>query len=66
MQARQLIEALQQTAHMVAVMEQDVLMQAFGDAQVGGSDALGLCERCRGDRQGADQQVSIHCSEQTI
>ena len=48
MQARQLIEALQQTAHMVAVMEQDVLMQAFGDAQVGGSDALGLCMRGAG------------------
>ncbi len=27
--------ALRQTAHMVAVMEQDVLMQAFGESQVG-------------------------------
>ena len=54
MQARQLIEALQQTAHMVAVMEQDVLMQAFGDAQVGGSDASGLHVRGAGAMEGAD------------
>ena len=35
MQAAELVAALRQTAHMVAVMEQDVLMQAFGESQVG-------------------------------
>lgn len=35
LQAAELVAALRQTAHMVAVMEQDVLMQAFGDSQVG-------------------------------
>lgn len=34
LQTGDLIAELQQTAHMVAVMEQDVLMQAFGSAQV--------------------------------
>ena len=35
-QAAELIAALQDAAHVVAVMQQDVLLQAFGEAQVGG------------------------------
>jgi hypothetical protein len=35
MQAAELVTSLRRAAHVVAVVEQDVLMQAFGDAQVG-------------------------------
>lgn len=59
LQADDLIAALQQTAHMVAVMEQDVLMQAFGDAQV-------MRPKCSVDKhlvaevQGCCMQLSLH------
>lgn len=43
-QAAELIAELKRTAHVVAVMEQDVLMQAFGDAQMTVSEATNIAD----------------------
>ncbi|PSC70531.1 nudC domain-containing 2 [Micractinium conductrix] len=43
-QADDLVAALRQSAHMVAVMEQDVLLQAFGDAQMTVAEATNIAD----------------------
>ncbi|PRW61363.1 domain-containing 2 [Chlorella sorokiniana] len=43
-QAGELVAALRQTAHMVAVMEQDVLMQAFGESQMTVAEATQIAD----------------------
>lgn len=61
MQAAELIAELKRTAHVVAVMEQDVLMQAFGDAQVGRhacppTHLHCACSVCSAERAGSLQR----------
>lgn len=43
-QARALVAALEERAHLVAVMEQDVLMQAFGDSQLTVAEATDIAD----------------------
>jgi hypothetical protein len=43
-QARALVHALEEKAHLVAVMEQEVLLQAFGDSQLTVSEATGISD----------------------
>jgi hypothetical protein len=43
-QARALVHALEEKAHLVAVMEQEVLLQAFGDSQLTVSEATDISD----------------------
>ncbi|KAG7672442.1 hypothetical protein KSW81_001406 [Nannochloris sp. 'desiccata'] len=43
-QARALVHALEERAHLVAVMEQEVLLQAFGDSQLTVSEATEISD----------------------